>query len=100
MQDLPCSLKATTRTSNPKIVHEITFDVDNLYLAALTRITINLMDKEMHVELLERRERGRNNKPNQLSHYYITLTHYISLESTDPKIRAKKCFHVLFGTAC
>ena len=100
MQDLPYLLKATTQTSDPKIIHEISFDAEDLYLAALTRIIINLVDQEMHVELSEHRERCRNNKPNQLPHYYITLAHYISFESNDPKIRAQKCFDVLFGTVC
>ena len=68
IQDLLYSLKATTWTSDLKIIHEISFDVENLYLAALTRIIIKLMDKEMHVEHSEPRERCRNNKPNQLSH--------------------------------
>ena len=100
IQDLRYSLKATARTSDPKIIHEISFGVENLYLAALTRIIIKLMEKEMHVELSERRERCRNNKANQLPHYYIILAHYISFESTDAKIRAKNCFDVLFGTVC
>ena len=100
IQDLLYLLKATTRTSDPKIIHEISFDVQNLYLAALTRIIIKLMDKEMHEKHSEPRERCRNNKPNQLPHSYITLAHCVSFGSTDLKIKAKNCFDILFGTVC
>ena len=89
IQDLFYALKATTRTSDPRTMHEISFDAENFYLALFTRTIIKLMVKEMHVKLSKRCEGSRNNKPNQLAHYCCN--------EIDPRTRANNCFDAVFS---
>ena len=54
IQDLVYARKAVSRMSDPRIIDEMNYDAENIYLKALIRIIAKLMCKEMYLEVYKR----------------------------------------------
>lgn len=70
IQDLLHVRKTTRQNSDPRIIDEIIFDAEKLYLAAFANTIKKLTYKEMHTEVLRCCEGCSNIKPNQQTHVY------------------------------
>ena len=55
--------KAISRTSDPRIIDEMNYDAENIYLKALIGIIAKLMSKEMYVEVYKRCGEYVNKEP-------------------------------------
>lgn len=65
IQDLLYARKAVAKTSDPRIVDEMNFDAENIYLKGLIGIMVKLLCKEMYVEVYKRCEECTNDEAGQ-----------------------------------
>lgn len=65
IQDVLHVRKTIRQNYDPRIIDEIIFDAEKLYLAAFAKTIKKLTDKEMHTEVLRCCEGCSNIKPNQ-----------------------------------
>ena len=89
IQDLLYARKAVAKTSDPRIVDEMNFDAENIYLKGLIGIMVKLLCKEMYVEVYKRCEGCTNDEAGQQAHEYCLLV--------DPKTKAVECFEAVFS---
>ena len=82
IQDLVYARKAVSRTLDPRIIDEMNYDAENIYLKALIGIITKLMCKEMYLEVYERCGGCVNEEPGQQSHDYCLLV--------DPATKAQR----------
>ena len=70
--------------SDQRIIDEMNYDADNIYLKDLIGTIIKLMNKEMYVEVYKRCGGCMNEEHRQRSHDYCLLV--------DPATKATECF--------
>ena len=63
IQDLGYATKAISRTSDPRVIDEMNYDAENIYLKALIGIIVKLIYKEIYVEGHERCGGCANEEP-------------------------------------